>query len=76
MWPLAGKTVQQLSKTLYFIKNKFAKKYENLEKKFKVNEIYSGVVTKCVDYGCFIRLKNPKTNEPVSYTHLTLPTKA
>ena len=37
--------------------------YENLDKKFKVNNVYKGIVTKCVDYGCFIRLKNPKTNE-------------
>jgi len=30
--------------------------YENLEKKFKLNGIYKGVVTKCVDYGAFVRL--------------------
>ena len=30
--------------------------YENLEKKFKLNKIYNGVVTKCVDYGAFVRL--------------------
>ena len=45
------------------IKQMHADPYENLEKKFKVNNIYKGVVTKCLDYGCFIRLKNPKTNE-------------
>ena len=46
------------------IKQMHTDPYENLEKKFKINNIYKGVVTKCVDYGCFIRLKNPKTNEP------------
>jgi len=30
--------------------------YENLEKKFKLNEVYKGVVTKCVEYGAFVRL--------------------
>ncbi len=30
--------------------------YENLEKKFKLNEVYKGIVTKCVDYGAFVRL--------------------
>ena len=47
------------------IKQMHTDPYENLEKKFKVNNVYKGVVTKCVDYGCFIT---------VSYTHLTLPT--
>ena len=45
------------------IKQMHADPYENLGKKFKVNSIYKGVVTKCVEYGCFIRLRNPKTNE-------------
>ena len=30
--------------------------YEDLEKKFKLNEVYKGVVTKCVEYGAFVRL--------------------
>ncbi len=30
--------------------------YEKLEKKFKLNEVYKGVVTKCVEYGAFVRL--------------------
>ncbi len=30
--------------------------YENLEKKFKLNGIYKGIVTRCVEYGCFVRL--------------------
>ena len=45
------------------IKQMHADPYENLDKKFKINSIYKGVVTKCVEYGCFIRLRNPKTNE-------------
>ncbi len=31
--------------------------YENLEKKFKVGEIYDGTVTKIVDYGAFVKLQ-------------------
>ena len=31
--------------------------YENLEKKYKVNEIYDGTVTKVVDYGAFVKLE-------------------
>jgi len=46
------------------IKQMHTDPYKSLDKKFKVNSIYKGLVTKCVDYGCFIRLKNPKTNEP------------
>ena len=30
--------------------------YDKLEKKFKLNEVYKGVVTKCVEYGAFVRL--------------------
>ncbi|MDC0937367.1 S1 RNA-binding domain-containing protein [Pelagibacteraceae bacterium] len=32
--------------------------YENIEKKYKVGEIYQGVVTKIMDYGCFIKLED------------------
>ena len=31
--------------------------YANIEKKFKIGEIYEGQVTKIMDYGCFIRLE-------------------
>ncbi len=31
--------------------------YSNIEKKFKIGEIYEGQVTKIMDYGCFIRLE-------------------
>ena len=31
--------------------------YENLEKKYKVGEIYDGVVTKVMDYGCFVKIE-------------------
>ena len=30
--------------------------YDKLEKKFKLNGVYKGVVTKCVEYGAFVRL--------------------
>ena len=30
--------------------------YESIDKKFKLNKIYKGVVTRCVDYGAFVRL--------------------
>ena len=31
--------------------------YENIEKKYKVGEIYEGTVTKIVDYGCFVKIE-------------------
>ncbi len=31
--------------------------YENIDKKYKVGEIYEGVVTKIMDYGCFVRIE-------------------
>ncbi len=31
--------------------------YENIEKKYKVGETYEGVVTKIMDYGCFIKIE-------------------
>tara|TARA_Y100000996_G_scaffold415303_1_gene409266 strand:- start:943 stop:2682 length:1740 start_codon:yes stop_codon:yes gene_type:complete len=39
------------------IKQMHSDPYENLEKKYKVGEIYEGVVTKVVDYGAFVRLE-------------------
>ena len=32
--------------------------YENIEKKYKVGEIYEGTVTKIMDYGCFVRIED------------------
>ena len=32
--------------------------YANIEKKYKVGEIYEGVVTKIMDYGCFVKLED------------------
>ncbi len=32
--------------------------YENIEKKYKIGEIYSGVVTKIMDYGCFVKIED------------------
>ncbi len=32
--------------------------YSNIEEKYKINEVYSGVVTKIMDYGCFVRIED------------------
>ena len=32
--------------------------YENIEKKYKIGKIYDGVVTKIMDYGCFVALED------------------
>ena len=32
--------------------------YENIDKKYKIGEIYEGVVTKIMDYGCFVRIED------------------
>ena len=32
--------------------------YDNIEKKYKVGEIYEGVVTKIMDYGCFVKIED------------------
>jgi len=32
--------------------------FENIEKKYKVGEIYEGVVTKIMDYGCFVKIED------------------
>ena len=39
------------------IKQMHSDPYESLEKKYKVGEIYDGMVTKVVDYGVFVRLE-------------------
>ncbi len=39
------------------IKQMHANPYENLEKKYKVGKVYKGIVTKCVDYGAFVKLE-------------------
>ena len=31
--------------------------FENIDKKYKIGNIYEGEVTKIVDYGCFVKLK-------------------
>ena len=31
--------------------------FENIEKKYKVGEIYEGIVTKIMDYGCFVKIE-------------------
>ena len=32
--------------------------FENIEKKYKVGEIYEGIVTKMMDYGCFVKIED------------------
>ena len=32
--------------------------YENIEKKYKVGEIYEGIVTKIMEYGCFVKIED------------------
>ena len=32
--------------------------YEKIDKKYKVGEIYEGIVTKIMDYGCFIKIED------------------
>ena len=32
--------------------------YDNIEKKYKVGEIYKGTVTKIMDYGCFVKIED------------------
>ena len=32
--------------------------YENIDKKYKIGEIYSGTVTKIVEYGCFVKIED------------------
>jgi small subunit ribosomal protein S1 len=32
--------------------------YDSLEKKYKVGEIYEGVITKIMDYGCFVKIED------------------
>ncbi len=31
--------------------------YDNIEKNYKIGEIYSGTVTKIMDYGCFVKIE-------------------
>ena len=31
--------------------------YVNIEKKYKVGEVYEGIVTKIMDYGCFVKIE-------------------
>ena len=32
--------------------------YQNIEKKYKVGEVYEGTVTKIMDYGCFVKIED------------------
>ncbi len=39
------------------IKQMHTDPYKDLEKKYKVDKVYKGIVTKCVDYGAFVKLE-------------------
>ena len=32
--------------------------YSNIEKKYKIGEVYEGIVTKIMDYGCFVKIED------------------
>ncbi len=32
--------------------------YENIDRKYKIGELYEGVVTKIMDYGCFVKIED------------------
>ncbi len=32
--------------------------FDNIEKKYKIGEVYEGVVTKMMDYGCFVKIED------------------
>ena len=32
--------------------------FDNIEKKYKVGKVYEGVVTKIMDYGCFVKIED------------------
>ena len=32
--------------------------FDSIEKKYKIGEIYSGIVTKIMDYGCFVKIED------------------
>ena len=32
--------------------------YANIEKKYKIGEVYEGVITKIMDYGCFVKIED------------------
>ena len=40
------------------VKSLTADPYENIENKYKVGKIYEGVVTKIMDYGCFVKIED------------------
>ena len=40
------------------IKALTANPFENIEKKYKIGEVYEGEVTKIMDYGCFVKIED------------------
>ena len=47
--------------------------FENIEKKYKIGEIYEGLVTKIMDYGCFVKIEDGVEglihNSDLDWTH-------
>ena len=39
------------------IKALTADPYDKIEKKYKLGEVYEGIVTKIMDYGCFVKIE-------------------
>ena len=31
--------------------------YDNIQEKYKIGEIYEGIVIKLMDYGCFVKIE-------------------
>ena len=48
---------QETKRIICGVKQMHPDPYENLEKKYKVGNIYDGIVTKIVDYGAFVKLE-------------------
>jgi len=52
-----SKIDKQTNRVSASVKALTADPYEKIEKKYKVGEIYEGVVTKIMDYGCFVKIE-------------------
>ena len=52
-----SKIDKQTNRVSASVKALTADPYEKIEKKYKVVEIYEGVVTKIMDYGCFVKIE-------------------
>ena len=52
-----SKIDKQTNRVSASVKALTADPYDKIEKKYKVGEIYEGVVTKIMDYGCFVKIE-------------------